>query len=55
MSNKMSIFAESFTYMKQIKDGHPKYVVSMDSMYAQINMDGIRHVHLRDFLKMVNF
>ncbi len=44
-----------FGNLKRIKDSHPKYVVSMDSMYAQINMDGIRHVHLRDFLKMVNF
>lgn len=28
-----------------------KYVVSMDSMFGQTNIDGIRHVYLRDFLK----
>ncbi len=26
-------------------------VVSMDRVYAQTNIDGIRHIHLRDFLK----
>ena len=85
--NKKSIFAESFTRMKQrilerigyseriermfgrgmmialtgqrrvgnlklIKDSHPKYVISMDRLYGQTNIDGIKHIHLRDFLKM---
>lgn len=40
-----------FGNLKLIKDSHPKYVVSMDRMYGQTNVDGIKHVHLRDFLK----
>lgn len=41
-----------FGNLKQIRDNHPKYVVSMDRTYGQTNVDGIKHVHLRDFLKM---
>lgn len=44
-----------FGNLKLIKDSHPKYVVSMDRMYGQTNADGIKHVHLRDFLKMSAF
>lgn len=44
-----------FGNLKLIKDSHPKYVVSMDRMYGQTNVDGIKHVHLRDFLKMSVF
>ncbi len=40
-----------FGNLRLIKDSHPKYVVSMDRVYAQTNIDGIRHIHLRDFLK----
>ncbi len=43
-----------FGNLRQIKDSHPKYVVSMDRMYGQTNVDGIRHVYLRDFLKMTS-
>ena len=38
--------------LKLIKDSHPKYVISMDRLYGQTNIDGIKHIHLRDFLKM---
>ena len=38
--------------MKLIKDSHPKYVISMDKLHGQTNIDGIKHIHLRDFLKM---
>ena len=41
-----------FGNLKLIKDSHPKYVVSMDRMYNTANVDGIKHIHLRDFLKM---
>ena len=44
-----------FGNLKQIKDSHPKYVVSMDRMYGATNVDGIKHIHLRDFLKMASF
>ena len=40
-----------FGNLKAIKDSHPKYVVSMDRMAGITNLDGIRHMHLRDFLK----
>ena len=43
-----------FGNLKLVKDSHPKYVVSMDTMYGKTNVDGIRHIHLRDFLKMQN-
>ena len=39
-----------FGNLRMIKDSHPKYVVSMDRMYGDTNVDGIRHLHLRDFL-----
>lgn len=39
-----------FGNLRMIKDSHPKYVVSMDRMYGNTNVDGIRHLHLRDFL-----
>ena len=41
-----------FGNLKQIADNHPKYVVSLDRMFGAVNADGIRHVYLRDFLKM---
>lgn len=41
-----------FGNLKMIKDNHPKYVISMDRLYAGVNVDGIKHIHLRDFLKM---
>lgn len=41
-----------FGNLKLIKNSHPKYVVSMDRMYTPTNIDGIKHIHLRDFLKM---
>lgn len=44
-----------FGNLKQIRDNHPKYVVSMDRTYGLTNVDGIKHVHLRDFLKMDTF
>ena len=40
-----------FGNLRMIKDSHPKYVVSMDRMYGDTNIDGIKHLHLRDFLK----
>ena len=41
-------------YEKYSQDSHPKYVVSMDRMYGGTNVDGIRHLHLRDFLKQTS-
>ena len=44
-----------FGNLKLIKDSHHKYVVSSDRMYGQTNIDGIRHIHLRTFLRMSVF
>lgn len=37
--------------LKEIKNNYPKYVVSMDPFQSESNFDGIRHLHLRSFLK----
>ena len=52
---KVFLMRNKMENLKLIKDSHPKYVVSMDSMYGQTNVDGIKHVHLRDFLKMSTY
>ena len=44
-----------FGNLNLIRDNHPKYVVSMDRTYGMTNIDGIKHVHLREFLKMEKF
>ncbi len=40
-----------FTSLKSIKDNYPKYVVSMDTLMGE-NIDGIKHIHIADFLLM---
>ncbi|WP_300153195.1 hypothetical protein [Bacteroides sp.] len=37
--------------LREIKNNYPKYVVSMDPFQAESNLEGIRHLHLRSFLK----
>lgn len=44
-----------FGNLRLIKDNHPKYVVSMDRVYGLTNVDGIKHIHLREFLKLNSF
>lgn len=44
-----------FGNLKQIKDNHPKYVISMDKFFGQTNIEGIKHLYLRDFLKKAEF
>lgn len=39
-----------FGNLCRIPDNYPKIVVSMDELYGGTDFDGIRHVHLRDFL-----
>lgn len=41
-----------FGNLTLIKDNYPKYVVSMDELYENMDYKGIRHLHLRQFLKM---
>jgi len=43
-----------FYPLRDIRDNYPKYVVSMDDFWKD-NIEGIRHVHLADFLLMENY
>ena len=52
IKNSVDTAKREFGNLKLIKDSHPKYVISMDRLYSQTNIDGIKHIHLRDFLKM---
>ena len=44
-----------FGNLMSIRDNHPKYVISMDRVFSQTNIDGIKHMHLREFLKRDSF
>lgn len=44
--------AREFGNLMAIKDNYPKYVVSMDDFNKGSDTQGIRHVHLSDFLKL---
>lgn len=41
-----------FGNLRMIQDNYPKYVVSMDDLYAETDYEGILHLHLRKFLQM---
>jgi predicted AAA+ superfamily ATPase len=45
------VINREFGNLMSIKDNYPKYVVSMDE-FAPKNIEGIRHLHLREFLLM---
>lgn len=40
-----------FGNLMQIKNNYPKYVVSLDPFNAGNDYDGIKHIHIREFLK----
>ncbi len=40
-----------FGNLKKIQDNYPKYVVSMTPLITNNDYDGIKHIHLRNFLK----
>ena len=44
-----STIEREFAPLLAIDDHYPKFVVSMDEVW-QDNMEGIRHIHLADFL-----
>lgn len=44
-----------FGNLQAIPDNHPKLVVSLNPMNIDSNNDGIRHLHLREFLKKENY
>jgi len=41
-----------FGNLKGIADNFPKYVVSLDPVIVSPNVEGIHHLHLREFLKL---
>jgi len=43
-----------FGNLMQIKNNYPKYVVSLDPFNSGSDYDGIKHIHMRDFLKNSN-
>lgn len=52
MENQATIDRE-FSPLLQIRDNHPKYVVTMDDIWHD-NIEGIQHKHISDFLLMTN-
>lgn len=40
-----------FANLLKIKDQYPKYVVSMDEFWTE-NVEGVKHLHISDFLKL---
>lgn len=53
MDEKSTIDRE-FSPLLEIRDHHPKYVVTMDEIWTD-NIEGIRHKHISDFLIMDEF
>lgn len=49
--NTFIIFAKSVEYMKQILLDRQGYSERIERMFGNTNIDGIKHLHLRDFLK----
>ena len=43
-----------FGNLRSIQDNYPKYVVSLDEFYRESDNEGIKHLHLREFLKLTN-
>lgn len=52
LSNQSTIERE-FGNLKTIKDNYPKMVVSMDELMENTNIEGIEHLHLKDFLSKI--
>jgi len=43
-----------FAAFNSINDHYPKYVVSMDDFWND-SIDGIKHIHIADFLLLKDF
>lgn len=54
MMTEQSTIDREFTPLLEIKDHHPKYVVTMDELWKD-NIEGVRQKHIADFLLMVEF
>jgi predicted AAA+ superfamily ATPase len=46
--------AREFSSLLAVKDQYPKYVVTMDTFWKE-SVEGIKHVHIADFLLMDRF
>ncbi|MBN2764382.1 MAG: ATP-binding protein, partial [Bacteroidales bacterium] len=44
------VISREFNNLLEVKDNYPKYVVSMDEIKGTSTYEGIKHVHLRDFI-----
>ena len=53
MTGKSTIDRE-FKPLLEIRDHHPKYVVTMDDIWRD-NIEGIKHIHIADFLLMKEY
>jgi uncharacterized protein len=49
-----STIDREFNPLMEIKDNHPKYVVTMDEFWKD-NIEGVKHVYIADFLLMENW
>ncbi|GHT75068.1 hypothetical protein FACS1894124_5870 [Spirochaetia bacterium] len=49
LGDNQETIEREFGALKGIQDNYPKYVVSMDERWSD-NIDGIRRLHLADFL-----
>lgn len=49
--SEQSTIDREFSPLIQIKDNHPKYVVTMDEFWKD-NIEGVKHIHIADFLLM---
>jgi len=47
-------FEREFSVLLEIRDHHPKYVVTMDEVWRD-NVDGVKHLHIADFLLLAEF
>ncbi|MBK9291970.1 MAG: ATP-binding protein [Bacteroidetes bacterium] len=50
---EQSTIDREFAPLRNLRDHHPKYVVSMDENWTD-NIDGIQHMHIADFLLLDN-
>lgn len=44
-----------FGNLQAIQDNYPKYVISLDEFYSEGDNQGIKHLHLREFLLKMSF
>jgi predicted AAA+ superfamily ATPase len=51
LSSEKTIERE-FGNLKMIQDGHPKYIVTMDPDWMSGDVDGIKFLHVKEFLRM---